>query len=730
MSRQAQLFCRDDAVVAPDLIVSADIRAIEDPLFPFEHVSKIAEQESWRKEVNRPTYHIHKWWAQRLGSVFRALVLGTFSRRGTDTIDLFYRPSRIGDVTVFDPFMGSGTTLGEVVKLGGRAFGQDINPVAYFLVKNALNLPHREEAIATFQQIEADTAHRILEFYTAKLPDGKTGHTLYYFWVKVINCLHCEQPTDLFSSYVFAQHAYPSRSSDVQILCPACSAIYCGSFGEHHSECPQCGFKFDPSVGPARGSEALCGRCKQTFPIAKSVRKSGTPPKHRLYAKLVLGGDGQKLYLPADDSDHALYGNAVRQLCDRQNAFPVVPIKPGFNTKQVLNYSYSSWHEMFNARQLLCLSILADKIRAIPNQRLKELFCCLFSGTLEFNNMFASYKGEGTGAVRHMFSHHVLKPERTPIEANVWGTPKSSGSFSTLFKSRLLRAIDYAENPFEIRPEGTRAKKVFDLSKPLTFDPDCDSDNERLRLQCGDSSKTSLQDETVDAVITDPPFFNNVHYSELADFFFVWQRHILGENGFHLNDTTRANEEVQHVDSGVFEKRLTGVWSECRRVLKSDGLLVFTFHHSRVEGWCSLLGSIVNGGFHVVAVHPIRSEMTGATPKHQAKEPIGFDAVFVCRKAEETKAVDLSTVPWNAEIAAKSQLHRLTQAGFNVSVNDIRLLVLSHAIRLLSIDGPTTATAGLKRIERELEEAAMNLSKSRTEPLTQTNFPATPLGKE
>ena len=58
----------------------------------------------------------------------------------------------------------------------------------------------------------------------------------------------------------------------------------------------------------------------------------------------------------------------------------------------------------------------------------------LFSGTLEFNNLFASYKGEGTGAVRHMFAHHILKPERTPIEANVWGTPKSSGSFSSLLR--------------------------------------------------------------------------------------------------------------------------------------------------------------------------------------------------------------------------------------------------------------------------------------------------------
>jgi putative DNA methylase len=68
--------------------------------------------------------------------------------------------------------------------------------------------------------------------------------------------------------------------------------------------------------------------------------------------------------------------------------------------------------------------------------------------------MFATFKGEGTGAVRHLFSHHILKPERMPIEANVWGTQKSSGSFSNLFKSRLLRAVDYRDAPFEIELNG------------------------------------------------------------------------------------------------------------------------------------------------------------------------------------------------------------------------------------------------------------------------------------
>src|SRR5271170_172022 len=88
--------------------------------------------------------------------------------------------------------------------------------------------------------------------------------------------------------------------------------------------------------------------------------------------------------------------------------------------------------------------------------------------------MFASFKREGTGAVRHMFSHHILKPERTPLEANLWGTPKSSGSFSTLFKSRILRAIDYQESPFEVRPVQVNGRivgqKVINTSHPIEVD--------------------------------------------------------------------------------------------------------------------------------------------------------------------------------------------------------------------------------------------------------------------
>src|SRR5690606_17011514 len=190
---------------------------------------------------------------------------------------------------------------------------------------------------------------------------------------------------------------------------------------------------------------------------------------------------------PATDEDCALYEKAKRELAKRRNPYPLVSIEPGYNTNQALGYNYRHWHDMFNARQLLCLSILADRIREIPDRVLRELFTCLLSGALEFNNMFASYKGEGTGAVRHMFAHHILKPERVPLEANLWGTPKSSGSFSTMFEGRIRRALDYADDPFELRPgrsNGSRSnEKVFGLSQKIGF-PIAESFDEFSRGSC------------------------------------------------------------------------------------------------------------------------------------------------------------------------------------------------------------------------------------------------------
>jgi putative DNA methylase len=690
----------ETVAVAPSA-TGAVVRAIEDDSFPFEELSDVCEVESWRKEINRPVYHIHKWWAHRLGTAFRAIVLGTFAPSGADLMRLFYEPARIDDAVVFDPFMGSGTTLGETLKLGGRAIGRDINAVAHFLVTNALGKHDRHAISATFRDIERDVASQIRPYYQCRLPDGRVADVLYYFWVKTVGCPSCQESVDLFSSYVFAQHAYPKRVPEARALCPSCDAINVVPFDAESATCVECATPFDPQRGPARGQAATCRRCEHTFPIAKTIRAGSGPPDHRLYAKLVLLPDGSKAYLAATHQDRALYRHAESALATRRAPYPFVAIKPGYNTNQAIGYNYRHWHEMFNARQLFCLSILVERIQRIPAKEVRDLFACLLSGTLEFNNMFASYKGEGTGAVRHMFAHHILKPERVPLEANIWGTPKSSGAFSTLFEGRIRRALEYAEDPFELRVlrqnERNVGAKVFGLSEPIGFDVGTDYNDfakgKRLYLSCGDSSCTDIPDSTVDAVITDPPFFDNVHYSQLADFFFVWQCHIQGRN--ERGNSTRSEDEVQNENVAVFSQRLAAVWKESARILKDDGLLVFTYHHSRPEGWSSILEALLKAGFTITAAHPIKAEMSVAMPKQQAKEPIDLDIILVCRKSKALPPTP-SGRSWSAvALTASAQVQRLRQAGRGLSRNDIRVIVTAQALRHFSefIDAPTALTA-------------------------------------
>lgn len=673
------------------LVLGAGARAIEEEGFPFEWLSDIAESESWRKEINRPLSHIHKWWAQRLGSVFRGITLGALAPKGSDIRELYYSRARYPEAVVFDPFMGSGTTLIEAVKLGARAVGRDINPVAYFLVRNALAVHRRDEVLATFSALEQAVADRLQRFYQARLPDGRTVPVLYYFWVKQVPCPACETPVDLFSSRVFAQHAYAKRHPEARATCPHCGEVNRVRFDATDANCTGCGKGFDPSSGPAKGQRATCPCCTHEFSIAKTVRNGDTPPDHRLYAKLVLMPDGRKEYLRADAYDDALYGMAETELDTLKNPYPIVAIEEGYNTNQALNYNYRYWHQFFNARQLLGLALLGDRIRGIASPALRDLFTCLFSGALEFNNMFASYKGEGTGAVRHMFSHHILKPERTPLEANLWGTPKSSGSFSTMFEGRILRALDYAENPFEQRVvPGGKADKVYGLSDPIGFEGAASfaefATGKQVYVSCGSSGSTDLADRSVDAVLTDPPFFDNVHYSQLADFFHVWQRHILGAEGCWTATTTRADQEVQHSEENAFRDRLGAVWQECHRVLKDDGLLVFSYHHSRTEGWRSILDALMSAGFGIVAAHPVKAEMSVAMPKQQAKEPIDLDILVVCRKLDTLERRTWAGDLWETVTPTIiHQVERLRAAGRRLSRNDVRIIVMAQLLRPLSV---------------------------------------------
>ena len=660
--------------------------------FPFEKIDPVADRESWRKEINRPLYHIHKWWANRLGSVFRAIVLGTLQDKNKAVWDGFYEKHSFSNKIVLDPFMGSGTTLGESLKLGAKVIGCDINPVSSFIVRQALQHVEQGDLLKAFKRIEKNVAARIQSYYETVDPStGERCRVLYYFWVKTVITPEGEE-IPLFSDMVFSRNAYPSRKPDSQILCPHCGAISVGRFDSEDHSCPSCKKSFNPQIGTTILGHSVAAKSGQRYKIGDLVRAQKTAPGHRLYALMVLDPAGNKRYLRAGQHDLELIKKASEDLRGLKLPLPTLPVRAGNNTDQARSYNYFHWRDFFNDRQLLCLGLLLQEILLIKDRLVRDHFLCLFSGTLEFNNLFCSFKGEGTGAVRHMFSNHILKPERTPLENCVWGVDgKSSGTFSTLFRSRLLKAKEYLDRPFElsadasvsgvdakiycnppIRTEVTRDIKEFEKAPSAAL------------VLNGDSSSLPLPDNYVDAVVTDPPYFDFVHYSELSDFFYAWLSEAVGAEypEFKRQDSSSPGE-VQDRSPKDFARNLGKVFTESARVLKPEGVLVFSFHHSRPEGWLAIYEAILTSGLQIAAAHPVKAEMSGGSPKTAAKHPINLDAIIVCKKGGAEKP---NQEAWEgAVLDYRDYIRRFEVIGRSLSLGDRRVILASQVLKHCSL---------------------------------------------
>jgi len=255
--------------------------------------------------------------------------------------------------------------------------------------------------------------------------------------------------------------------------------------------------------------------------------------------------------------------------------------------------------------------------------------------------------------------------------------------------------LDYREAPFEIGLDGPsgekHVRKVFHVSPPLGRKitdsyPKNGLPKGAIYLSCGSSAQTDLPDKSVDLVVTDPPFFDNVHYSELADFFHVWQELYFTNGRCKSASTTRHKEEVQDKDSSAFAEKLQAVFAECRRVLRDDGRLVFSYHHSREDGWTAVAKAILGAGFSLIQSQPVKSEMSVAAPKNQAKEPIDLDVLLVCRKRQEDHRpkVENPDAMAQAEAAAEQRVSRFNRGGRRLSRNDVRVILLSQLLVELS----------------------------------------------
>lgn len=665
---------------------SVPARSSLEGTFPAAMLSAVGTKESWRKEVHRPATSTHKWWAKRLGTVFRGILTSAVTPDGVNPSESYASSLNLAGMVVLDPFSGSGVTGVEALKLGASTVCFDINPVATLVERQALQSWDLEALQAAYRSVESVCRVEVDRLHETE--DGRT--VLYYFWVATVICPECAVKVRLFDSPVFSRNAYPERVPKAQVVCPACLAVKESRY-DFRTETCQNGHLIEQR-GAVSGQLATC-RQGHTFKTLSALR--GKRPEYEMYAKMVANPGGSKSYEIITEWDRGLFAECEEML-DSLPGSAVLPrgeLSSGNNTNQAIKWNFRHWRDFFNARQLVSLSLMATAIRDLPGPSPeREALCALFSGTLEFNNLFTSFKGEGTGAVRHMFSHHILRPERTPLEAHPWGTRQSSGAFSTLLMSRLHRAHEYKTNPADLITDGTRVERVTGISKPLSaslagsWESFAATDGQTAYVATKNSAETDLPDGSVDLVVTDPPYMDNVHYAELADFFHAWLQGMDPYPGYPDTVTTRRSGEVQHADPVEFGKAIEAVWAECARVLKPGGLLAFTFHQARISGWVQVIESLRRTGFVVMAVQPVKGEMTTSIVKAGAREPSNLDSVVVCRRSADGAKNPHRSIE-EALATAQKELSGLIGSQIDVGAGDVRSVVRGSLLAYLASTG-------------------------------------------
>lgn len=662
--------------------------ALIEKSLPVEKLNPVAMAEGNSK---RPIYQMHKWWARRLGSVFRMITLAAFASE-TETDDLLWSKFCAGadlkGKVVLDPFMGGGTTICEALRLNCKVVGVDINPVAWFVTKKESEPVDLEELDAAFRRLERSVGEQIKGYYRTTCPHGHQADVMYYFWVKTAECGNCGAQVRLFPNYEL------SRRAEVDVsVCPRCLQIVAKTERGVEAVCPECGLAFDPRRGVSGRGVFRCPECGQEEKILAAIARRGAALDMELHALEGFCKTCGRFFKRVDEGDLALLKQARADFHRRRERllFPAQPIPTaGRSDPRPVNHGYAHFWELFNERQLLCLSLLLEAITQVPEQNIRELLLAAFSDCLDANNMFCKYEVEWH-KISLFFGLHAYHPIERPAENNVWGTEFGRGTFIKCFE-KVRRAKVYGQAPYE-RLVGRRGQRY---SNPVQGEriagrlvhswAELQQTDRGALLLCQSSEKMSfLPDRSVDAVITDPPYFDNVQYSELADFFYVWLRLALGDTypWFGPESSNRANEIVKNDNLGkttaFFTQSLQRVFAECHRVLKDDGLLIFTFHHNKDWAWEGLARLLLGAGFYISATPIVRSE--GKSGFHSSAGNIRYDCVMVCRKDTSPPAA----LPWPARresilTDAVTWTRRTLAANLTVGEVDVYTIVMGKTI--------------------------------------------------
>ena len=568
-----------------------------DKYFPEDEANELAALESYNKHLYRPNTYLHKWWARRSGTTFRYILKQLVS---DTTKRNFYDAGGLEGKIIFDPMMGGGTTLHEAIRMGANVIGVDIDPIPVLQAKASLtqsSLKHKKDIFNRFLNMLREKLAPLFRTFCPLCNLESETQFILYGLRKRCSC----REVIFIDSLLLRQDNHHNVN-----ICSTCHEVY---KGETHT------CKKQVNIPLILKGTRYCEKCGSIFTDVLDE------PFSKRYIPLVIVGTCQEhgmFFKSLDKVDLDLLSQALSQAkylkFGKSQDFR---IPKGPKSRDLLRRDINNFNELFTPRQLLYLNTSLHFLSKLSDKD-RLWLALLISTSLEFNCLLCGYKGSDIrrpGAIRHVFSHHAYSFPYTALENNPVFSGNASGTLNRLFNDRIQKAWKWAIEPVEtIINDGRRSKiKIsgeIDAGEPVNDWKSLSHGERKFLILQGNAAGVDLPDGIADYVVTDPPYFDSVQYSDLSNFFRSWLSLLLpSEADWYYNPLESAVSEGGASDGRKYGEALAGIWKNCFRILnKEHGRLIFTFHHWKPDAWAELTLSLKRARFFLVNRYVVFSE--------------------------------------------------------------------------------------------------------------------------
>ena len=563
-----------------------------DKHFPENDANLLSKQESFNKHLFRPNTYLHKWWARRSGSTFRYILKQLVP---DNNFQDYYTSGGLEGITILDPMMGGGTTLHEAIRLGANVIGFDIDPIPVLQAKASLANIDTYKKNHIFNQFFDKLKNKIKKYYITKCPicssESEIQYTLYG-----IRKRYDSKEFLIVDSFLIKETNN-------------CKNIYLTDY-----------FKNKKITINNKTWDIIDKKHAKDLKInGKDNDILNVTFFERYIPLLILGQCEQhgQFYKPLDQEDVTLLKNIEKKL--ERYKIPngsLFKILPGPKSKDLLNRNIERYDQLFTPRQLYFLYNTKELIKEIPEEH-KIWLSLLISTSLEFNSILCGYKGaekRRPGAIRHVFSHHAYSFPYTSLENNPIFSKNASGTLQRLFNSRILSASEWAYCPIERYYKNGKWSKMTlfnetDIGDECKSIKDFEGKTKMFMVDQTDSSSLALKNHSIDFVVTDPPYYDSIQYSDLSHFFRCWLQWLLPTTADWEYTINKSAVAISNQEDKQYCEILSNIWSECNRVLKRPhGRLVFTYHHWNPNAWAQLSITLKRSQFKLLNYYVVHSE--------------------------------------------------------------------------------------------------------------------------